>query len=276
MRQYEPQDLPVGASGTSVIRWAGSKRRLLPLLLQQAPREYLRYVEPFCGSASLFFALKPQSALLTDINNELITTLRVLEKHPETLFRALAAEPRSLATYNRYRQQNPGELPPFKRAKRFMYLNRYCFNGVYRTNRAGLFNVPIGKRTGAIPDLEIFSQCSRSLKAATLRCCDFQAALATCSEGDFVYLDPPYYKIGRNRGEYGNSSFDKADLPRLAEVLKQLDNIRAKFIMSYSDTEDFVRRIPDRWKLIRIGLQRHVSGFRSSAHHVTEILIKNF
>ena len=159
-------------SGTApVFRWAGSKRKVLPQLLQCVPKEYARYVEPFAGSGCLFFALRPSIAVLGDINADLIGAYLVIRDHPRLVARAAHGFKRDRDTYYRLRSTAPDSLIPVERAARFVYLNRYCFNGVYRVNRSGLFNVPMGTRTGGIPCESDFYRCSLALKRAELRGC---------------------------------------------------------------------------------------------------------
>ena len=126
------------------FRWAGSKRSLLPSLLDCVPHSYDRYIEPFAGSACLFFALRPDRAILGDFNVELMQAYRTIAKHPRLIAREVLRLPASQAAYYRIRSLVPNLLTPLHRAVRFAYLNRYCFNGVYRTDRKNRFNVPQG------------------------------------------------------------------------------------------------------------------------------------
>src|SRR5579875_3616159 len=150
------------------LRWAGSKRRILPTLVQYVPERYRSYVEPFMGSACLFFAVNPASAVLADINADLVSTYRTVRKCPRVLAAALAKIPASKPHYEAYRKVCSSTLDSFNSALRFIFLNRLCFNGVYRTNREGLFNVPMGTRLGSIPDAEHLASCARALRSKTL------------------------------------------------------------------------------------------------------------
>ncbi len=128
------------AWASPLFRWAGSKRKLLPELMAQVPASLTRYVEPFAGSGCLFFALRPEKAILGDINDELIYAYSVIRDHPRLVSRAVHRLRNEKRTYYRLRSQSPNALSPVDRAARFTYLNRHCFNGVYRINRAGCFN----------------------------------------------------------------------------------------------------------------------------------------
>jgi DNA adenine methylase len=186
-----------------LLRWAGSKRKLLPELMRHVPEAFERYVEPFAGSGCLFFSLRPRKAVLGDINSELIETYRTIAKHPKLVARSLHALRGDKRTYYRLRDHYAPESP-VDRATRFVYLNRHCFNGVYRINRAGRFNVPRGNRTGGIPSEAEFYRCSIALRGTELRAGDYRTCLADIGSGDFVYLDPPYASRRRNtHGEYG-------------------------------------------------------------------------
>ena len=122
-----------------------------------------------------------------------------------------------------------------ERAARFIYLNRYCFNGVYRTNRRGLFNVPRGIKTGKLPSLEEFRECSRCLNRADVLAADFFTLALKAKRGDFFYLDPPYPTTQRpTHGECGYGSFSSADLPRLIHALQIIDRKKASFVLSYA------------------------------------------
>jgi DNA adenine methylase len=280
-RQSFPRGAPdvslrIGQHGSSVIRWAGSKRQLLPYLLANIPGGFHRYVEPFCGSATLFFAIRPRCSILADLNQELITALLFIKEAPAETHEAVCTLCPSKSVYERLRELDPIDLSPFRRAVRFLYLNRYCFNGVYRTNRSGRFNVPMGKKTGRVPSRENYLQCAEALQSATLVRDDFSTTLARCGPGDFVYLDPPYYKTGRHRGEYGPIAFTSQDLERLVHALIALDKLGAQFLLSYSDTPILQDMLPRLWNTSLLRVQRHVSGFRATSHHVDEILVKNY
>lgn len=270
----------MGLSGNSawaspLFRWAGSKRKLLPQLLAHVPASLSRYIEPFAGSGCLFFALCPTKAILGDINRDLIDAYGVIRDHPRLVARALHRFRDDERTYYRLRSLSPSILSPIDRAARFTYLNRHCFNGVYRINRAGCFNVPRGTRTGRLPSEAEFWRSSYALKRADLRPVDYRDCLADVRTGDFVYLDPPYASRRRNtHGEYGYNCFSEGNLPELLWVLRKIDRARATFLLSYSVHSAFVD-LPATWctKIVRV--RRHVAGFAKDRHIVQEILVSN-
>ncbi len=244
-------------------------------LLLLEPRDARRYVEPFAGSACLFFAIRPTSAILADVNSELIDAYEVIRRHPRLVARAVIALPPTEREYYRVRRHIPSELNDVDRAARFVYLNRYCFNGVYRINRKGEFNVPRGKRTGSVPSEAAIYRCSVALRSARLMCADFEDTVSRAGAGDFVYLDPPYASTTRKtHGEYGYDTFAQCDLSRLVRCLRRLDRSGATFLLSYADNK-MVRQQTSRWYQRTLCVQRHVAGFARHRRRVREILVSN-
>lgn len=258
------------------LRWAGSKRRLVPQLIQCLPPAFGRYIEPFAGSACLFFALAPSNALLADLNPDLIDTYRVLTRFPHALASRLARLPPSARTYGRLRRTKPATLPRIDRAVRFFYLNRFAFNALYRTNRRGDFNVPFGNRTGAAPSATDLLAASRCLRSATLACADFEKTLAAATPGDFVYLDPPFLSQTRPAyGEYGYGSFCDADIPRLAAALSALDRRGVYFLLSFKHI-DLDPIFKAHWTESTLAVRRQIAA---RVHHRTtsrEMLLSNY
>lgn len=258
-----------------VLRWAGSKRRLLPLLRARVPQHFARYVEPFCGSAALFFELRPQRALLADINPELINFYVQLQRGFD-FGNKLAQIPPTRESYYKIRNEPASMQSPEARALRFIFLNRLCFNGVYRTNTAGEFNVPMGTRTGSYPTVAEFLAVQGALQTASFSNTDYLETLETSGSGDFVYLDPPYFKSERKRGEYGPGAFDSRSLDKLVDELVQLDLRGAQFMLSYKADPLLVQRLGDLFDIEFIDARRHVSGFRAGWSVENEILVRNY
>lgn len=260
-----------------IFRWAGSKRRLIPTLLSLSPKHFGRYIEPFFGSGCLFFAMSPKNAILGDINEELITAYKTLRDAPEMLAEILSLMPLNEQFYYDLRAKHPSHLAPLDRTARFIYLNRYCFNGVYRTNRDGLFNVPRGKKTGKLPSLSEITTVAKTLCHANLFSGDFEKCVKEAIDGDFVYLDPPYTTSGvRDRGEYGPGSFSRNELPRLITTLQMLTEKSVKVLLSYSDTSAVHALIDQGWYMKTIQVQRSVAGFANKRSCVPEIILANY
>ena len=261
--------------GKPFLRWAGSKRKQLSRLAPFWSADHERYVEPFAGSACLFFELAPRAALLGDSNKQLIEMYRVVRDEPERLYRRLCRIRRDLPTYRRWRHLKPESLDRETRALRFLYLNRNCFNGIYRTNMDGDFNVPMGRRSGEYFSKEDLLNCSELLQRATLLAGDFAKTLGRVKAGDFVYLDPPYAVTSRRIfKEYGQKTFNTADIPRLAESLAAIVKQNADFLVSYADCTE-ARALALEWHSVRLPIRRHVAGFAGDRKKAYEWLISN-
>ena len=265
---------PSRAQTPPLLRWAGSKRQHVPRLLALVPSRYETYVEPFLGSGCLFFALSPQAAVLGDINEQLIETYKTLRWASTRLYRTISRTLDSRAYY-RLRARKDENLSALERASRFILLNRHCFNGVYRVNANGSFNVPIGSKTRAAPTREHLAACAKALRRASLTAADFSRTLAVVGKDDFAYVDPPYVsgRGERKFGEYGLSVFGDQDVSRLIESLQGIDERGGKFLLSYSDA---LRGLPKRWKVSHVTVRRHVGGFVRRRKLVTELLVTNY
>lgn len=261
-----------------LLRWAGSKRAQLPLIERFWPATFARYLEPFCGSCAALFYRRPRLAAMNDINPELINFWRTIKDSPRELHAGANALPNSQLTYYEMRAREPMELPALERAVRFLYLNRYSFNGLYRTNRFGSYNVPYGgKRCGTLPALATFLAHSEALQGATFSCSDFEQFLMdSAQEDDFVYLDPPYaVKGSRVSGEYDQKSFRYSDFERLVPILACLDAIGAKFLLSYAGDERVTRALGV-YLRGQYGVRRRISGFNSGRVVTAEFVFSNY
>jgi DNA adenine methylase len=189
------------------VKWAGGKTKLVPEILKYLPEKYNNYIEPFVGGGALFFALKPKKAILNDINSELIATYKVIQKKPEELIFLLEdyQKKHNKDFYYKTRSTNVESLDDVEVAARFVYLNKTCFNGLYRVNQKNEFNVPMGSyKNPTILDEENILKCSRAFKNVEFYNMDYRDFLSQFAKpNDFVYLDPPYIPVS----EY--SAFDR-------------------------------------------------------------------
>jgi len=258
------------------LRWAGSKRKQVATLASFWKSSYKRYIEPFAGSACLFFAIRPRRAVLSDTNRDLITTFVAVRDHPLAVSNRLSKLPKRKLTYYRIRKDGLTGLDPVDVAARFIYLNRYCFNGLYRTNNSGGFNVPYSRaRVGHLASAAELSAVSRALHGVTIRCRDFADTLAELREGDFVYLDPPFAVENRRVfRQYGPSSFGIDDVRRLANHLSRLDNLGVNFVLSYAQCRESHKYFSD-WPRRRIYVNRNIAGFSLHRRRAGEVLISN-
>ena len=259
-----------------VLRWAGSKRLMVSKLLALAPTSFRRYIEPFCGSACLYLAIRPNDAILADLNSHLIGTYACLQSEAKAVANALRRWSPTREAYLRARQLEP-QAQSAEAAARFLFLNRFSFNGVYRENLQGQFNVPFGgQRAGKLPSQSDLVRFGDALKAARLICADFEKVVALSEENDFLYLDPPYhYGKTRNRGEYGLGAFTSDDLDRLVQALRSADQRGSKVLLSYNKAHQLQRHLTD-WKLTYTTVRRSVAGFSSSRSNIREYQLRNY
>lgn len=262
---------------TPFLRWAGSKRGAIPVLSEHVPKDYKRYIEPFAGSACLFFHVQPKKAIIADLNGELIDTYAAIKQSPGQVSRALAKLPFGREQYYNIRQEKADRLSPVQRAARFIYLNRFCFNGLYRTNAEGKFNVPFGApRNATVPTASHLKACSDVLSRAKLVTGDFEKAVSSSvMEGDFVYLDPPFFQTeGRVFRQYTSKPFMKSDLARLKRLLSYIDATGATFVLSYAQNNE-AKELFRGWYSKTISLHRNISGFAGARGKAKEIVVSN-
>lgn len=259
-----------------LLRWAGSKKKLVPILTSYWNEDFQRYVEPFVGSACLFFAIAPKKSILGDLNSDLISTYKTLRSYPAELYSVLQLFEINKEQYYKLRSQSPTSMNPLEAAARFIYLNRFCFNGLFRTNLKGEFNVPYGAgKSGKLPTLEQLTQLSKSLKNTSLRSGDFSKTLAGVKSGDFVYLDPPYAIENRRVfNQYGPQNFGLNDLDRLAEELKVIDASGAKFVLSYAYCKEALSSF-NGWSKRKVFVRRNIAGFSASRKSAAEVIVTN-
>lgn len=259
-----------------IIRWAGSKRQLLHRLRRYWRCEHIRYVEPFCGSACLFFDLEPTSAILGDLNSELIATYRAVRANAGLVIECLRRLRLGETSFYKIRDLDPLTLSDAETAARFLYLNRNCFNGIYRTNQKGQFNVPYGPpKSKRVIDVDHIVAAARLLERALLIDGDFEATLDRVEAGDFVFIDPPYAVADRRIfADYHPDTFSIADIARLEDCLERIDRKGAIFVLSYADSRE-ARRSFAQWKPRRVQTRRHIAGFSDKRRTAVEIIASN-
>jgi DNA adenine methylase len=259
---------------SAFLRWAGSKKQLLPILQEYWVPTHKRYVEPFAGSACLFFRIGPSKSMLGDLNAALIKMYRCLKSEPEAVIDALFDLPKGRRHYQQIRSMDATDMSDAGRAARFIYLNRFCFNGLYRTNKLGNFNVPYGGgKSGSLPSRELLRACSASLRRTILLDGDFGDTLARVVAGDFVYLDPPFSVAARRTfNEYNAAVFASADVKRLREWMHVLVSRGASFVVSYAESEEG-RFLARGFATRRVTVKRHIAGSFTNRVKSRELLI---
>ncbi|HUT60241.1 MAG TPA: Dam family site-specific DNA-(adenine-N6)-methyltransferase [Phycisphaerae bacterium] len=216
------------------LKWAGGKRWLVARYGHILPLSCHRYLEPFVGSGAVFFRIRPPRAVLADSNADLIGTYRAIRRDWRAVWRRLREHQRRHCIAYYYQTRGSRPRSDAGRAARFIYLNRTCFNGLYRVNRNGEFNVPKGtKRTVVFPD-DDFCAVSAALRRCELRVSDFEPVLDEAGRGDFVYVDPPYTVRHNNNNfvRYNESMFSWQDQVRLAKAMYKAKRRGALIFMS--------------------------------------------
>jgi DNA adenine methylase len=261
------------------VNWAGGKSQLIPQMLPYFSKgqEYHRYIEPFLGGAAVFLTLRPKNAILADSNEELINCYQVVRDNVETLIDLLSKHVRDKDHYYRVRQLDPRALDPAARAARFIYLNKTCYNGVYRVNLQGKFNVPFGNRKAKIYDEENLCKISGILKDAQLVAQSYETTLRQAQPGDFIYLDPPYYRSSKtaNFAKYTSKPFSEEDQTNLAKEFKRLTQLGCTVMLSNSDTA-FIRRLFRYRYRKTLVARRYVNCNGDRRKAITELLIMNY
>jgi DNA adenine methylase len=268
--------VPASNNVQPFLKWAGSKRQLIPVLSRFWNEKYQRYVEPFAGSACLFFNINPKSALLGDINEDLINTYNEVKKDVPQLLAEIKKLKKSKDDFYRIRAIDISTLSPVEKAARFIYLNRYCFNGLYRTNSQGKFNVPYcGDQRGNMPDDSVFIKCSNILQKATLIAGKFDEVLKLVKKGDFVYMDPPYSVRSNDIfNEYDRSKFSPDDIRLIRKWMVQLHKKKIPFLVSYAESDE-ANFLSEGFKSESVSVRRSIAGFASNRRRVNEVLIYN-
>ncbi len=264
-----------GAPASPLVKWAGSKAPIVETLLARLPERFDRYHEPFVGSGALFFALRPAGAVLSDANAELVNLYLAVRDQPEALLEALARHRNTRQDYLRVRGIHPEDLPPVERAARTIFLNRTCFNGLYRLNRHGLFNVPYGSQahTSFFQPAAI-QQAHRALRGTEIRCRDFEASAAEARRGDFAYLDPPYVASGQTFN-YQARAFGEAEQRRVAGVFRRLD-ARGCLVMASNADCELTREIYAGFEVEALSVGRRVGGHAGRRQSAKEIVVRNY
>jgi DNA adenine methylase len=255
-----------------ILKWPGGKRSLAKSILALIPPEFNRYFEPFLGGGAVFFQLQPKRAFLADADLDLINCYTQVRDSPDKVIKRLAILKNTASDYYKIRAQEP--RTEAARAARLIYLSTLAFNGIYRRNLAGKFNVPYGYKTHLDPcDRERIREASAVLAKTSLRCCDFEAAVRNARDGDVVYLDPPYTVAHQNNGfvKYNAKIFSWSDQERLARVARDLCARGCTVIVSNADHPSIVNLYLD-FKIIRVARPSNISAKASSRISVTECL----
>jgi DNA adenine methylase len=267
MRTVEP------ATARPFLKWVGGKRSILPELTARMPQTYAAYCEPFLGGGALFFAVRPAKAYLSDLNFYLALAYRAVKGDVERLISTLKVHElkHNKDYYLKARLRIAKEQDPTKIGALLIYLNKTCYNGLFRVNQSGAFNVPMGSYTAPnILDEENLRACSKALQGVVIDARPFWQT--TIEKGNFYYLDPPYHKTFSS---FDSSGFGDEDHEKLADFCKKLDAAGCYFMVSNSDTR-FIRKLYDGFTIEEVKAGRFVSCKKDQRVKETELIIRNY
>jgi DNA adenine methylase len=282
-RQARVPELRADGDGDAapIVKWAGGKSRLLDQLLARAPERYRRYFEPFVGGGALYFRLRPRWAVLSDANPDLVNMYRCVAGNVEAVIERLEGHRASHGDDYYYemraRWNRPGGLDAdVDRAAAFIYLNKTCYNGLWRVNSRGHFNVPVGR----YDDPSIFDRlqlraASKILQRTRLQVADYGDAVADAEAGDFVYFDPPYHPLSDTAHftSYTSSSFGADDQRALAQVARALIRRGCAVLVSNSDTP-FIRELYRGFRIDVVDCARAINSKPSARGPQRELIIR--
>lgn len=266
------------------LKWAGGKRQLLPELLRYAPESYGRYYEPFIGGGALLLTLQPGQATISDRNLELINCYQVVKESVEDLIEHLQQH-RNEKTYFYQvrgwdREATFADKTRVQRAARIIFLNKTCYNGLFRVNSKGQFNAPFGRyKNPTIADARVLRNISQYLNQAnvTILQSDFATTVADAGQSDFVYFDPPYDPVSTTASftSYSRNGFDRTEQQRLKLVVDELTRRECKVLLSNAST-DFIRDLYRDYRCVCVSATRAINSKATKRGKVDEILVMNY
>lgn len=270
------------------IKWAGGKSQLLEQFAPLFPEKIDNYIEPFLGSGAVFFENKrrfnPKRILLSDINEELINTFRVVRDNVDELIALLKQhkEEHNPDYYYDVRSWNVIKLNEIQKAARTIYLNKTCFNGLYRVNSKGLFNVPIGSyKNPAILQEDILREASILLQGVKLKAISFEKIVDIATNDSFIYFDPPYFPLSKTSSftTYTKGDFLEDEQRKLAEIFRRLDRKGCKLMLSNSDTpliHELYSEYEDKGLLKIVRAKRMISCVGTGRGAINEVVVLNY
>ncbi|SHN87578.1 DNA adenine methylase [Desulfitobacterium chlororespirans] len=268
-----------------VVKWVGGKRQLLEDLTPLFPKRVESYCEPFFGGGAVLFKLQPDTAWVNDVNSELIQMYEVIRDDVEELIRALGEHPNEEEHFYRVRdwdrdKEKYGNLSKVQKAARVIYLNKTCYNGLFRVNNAGEFNTPFGhyKNPNIVNEHTLRAVSTYFRRAQiTFSSTDYAEVLAGVAKGTFVYLDPPYDPVSStaNFTGYAKGGFDRAEQIRLRECCDELDRRGIKFMLSNSATE-FIKEQYGAYQITIVKAKRAINSNATKRGQIDEVVVRNY
>lgn len=261
---------------TPFLKWVGGKSQLLPELRKYIPRVYNRYFEPFIGGGALFFNLAPQNAIISDSNADLINAYTVVRDKVEELIEVLLNHEYDETYYYKMRATEPDNLDPVGRAARLIYLNKTCFNGLYRVNKQGQFNVPFGRYSNPkICDADKLRSASKILEGVVIAHSDYQSILRQHAQpGDLIYIDPPYHPISEfgDFKRYTKEFFYEEDQIRLRDLISEL-KASGCYVIASNSYCDFILDLYKDFEIKVVNAKRYINKIAARRNGVQEIII---
>lgn len=264
------------------LKWVGGKTQLLEQMQPLMPTTFRRYFEPFVGGAAVFFDLRARRpeipAYLRDVNAELVDCYTAVRDHVELVIKALRDHKYEETHYYAVRAQKPADLSLAKRAARTIFLNKTGYNGLYRVNRSGQFNVPFGRFTKPLfCDVENLRACSRALRGVSIEVGDFSTILKQAKKGDFVYFDPPYVPVSPTSDftAYIPGGFGEAEQKKLAKVFAKLAARGVHVMLSNSDTK-LVRDLYADFTIDTVYASRSVNSNAARRGKLPEVVVRSY
>ena len=261
------------------LKWPGGKQWFVKHYLDIFPDEFNNYYEPFLGGGAVFFALQPKKAVLADINRELINLYISMRDNPEELKLLMKQHQREHSKQYYYYVRERKCMTNIENAGRFLYLNRTCFNGMYRVNRQGNFNVPIGTKSNCVYDVDLFGKYSELLKGASILNDDFEGVIENAQKGDLIFADPPYTVQKKQNGfiKYNDRLFTWKDQERLYNSLLEA-KLRGVSVVLTNVNCDEIRNMYQFGGFFIKDLQRTslIAGDVSKRGIITELLITSY
>ena len=268
-----------------IVKWVGGKRQLLGDIESVIPKKFTTYVEPFVGGGALLFHIQPKKAIINDFNEELINIYEVVKNQPNELIEILEEHERlNSEDYFYYvraldRKENYNEISQNERAARIIYLNKTCYNGLFRVNQAGQFNSPYGRyKNPNIVNTPTVLAMSKYFNSNNVKIMsgDYRNALKNLKKGSFVYFDPPYMPVSSSAyfTGYTENGFDKQQQIELKKECDKLTSKGIKFLLSNSD-HPFIRELYRDYEIITVRAKRSINSNGNKRGEINEVLVRN-
>ena len=270
------------------VKWAGGKRQLISVLNEKLPETFGTYFEPFLGGGALLFHIltrvNNQKCSISDLNSDLVLSYITIRDKIHDLIAMLKEHEKnyrkdSKSYYYSIREENPKNQ--LEKTSRLLFLNRTCFNGLYRVNSKGKFNVPLGSYTNPniVNEENLLSVSAILQSRVSIKCRDFEAVLGDVKKGDLVYFDPPYQPVSKTSSftSYTSRDFTYDDLARLGKLCSKLDSKGCKVLLSNSDSKKVTELFSDKpWRITKIPAKRSINSDSKKRSGHFELLIKNY